>query len=80
METSLFEDAVYSIANNEYTQKDIKEIKKYLNELIKEEVKLKIKIDDLTSNFLKEKNKIKSDIKTNQTKIKQIKGLLRKIS
>lgn len=80
METSLFEDAVYSIANNEYTQKDIKEIKKYLNELIKEEVKLKIKIDDLTSNFLKEKNKIKSDIKTNQTKIKQIKGLLKKIS
>lgn len=80
METSLFEDAVYSIANGEYTQKDIKEIKKYLNELIKEEVKLKIKIDDLTSNFLKEKNKIKSDIKTNQTKIKQIKGLLRKIS
>lgn len=80
METSLFENAVYSIANGEYTQKDIKEIKKYLNELIKEEVKLKIKIDDLTSNFLKEKNKIKSDIKTNQTKIKQIKGLLRKIS
>ena len=80
METSLFEDAVYSIANDEYTQKDIKEIKKYLNELIKEEVKLKIKIDDLTSNFLKEKNKIKSDIKTNQTKIKQIKRLLKKIS
>jgi hypothetical protein len=79
METSLFEKAVHSVASNDYSNDDIKHIKTYLNQLIKEELSLKIQLDDLTSNFVKEKNKLKSNVKITQTKIKQVRNILKNI-
>lgn len=79
METSLFEKAVNAVANNEYTREDIKNIKNYLNELLKKEVKLKIQMEDLTTNFNKTKNKLKSELKSNQNNIKQVKNILKNL-
>ena len=79
METSLFEKAVNAVANNEYTREDIKNIKNYLNHLLKKEVKLKVQMDDLTTKFNKDKNKLKSELKSNQNNIKQVKNILKNI-
>lgn len=79
METFLFEKAIKAIADNNYTSEHIKDIKNYLHDLNKEDIKLKLQIDDLTSKFIKDKNKLKSDIKINQQKIKQVKGILKNL-
>ena len=80
METSLFENALHAIASGNYTREDVKNIKNYLNHLLKKEVKLKVQMDDLTSNFNKDKNKLKSELKSNQNNIKQVKNILKNIN
>ena len=79
METSLFENALHAIADGNYTREDIKNIKNYLNHLLKKEVKLKVQMDDLTTKFNKDKNKLKSELKSNQSTIKQVKNILKNI-
>ena len=79
METSLFENALHDIADGNYTREDIKNIKNYLNHLLKKEVKLKVQMDDLTTKFNKDKNKLKSELKSNQNNIKQVKNILKNI-
>ena len=76
METSLLEYALHAISDGNYTREDIKNIKNYLNHLLKKEVKLKVQMDDLTTKFNKDKNKLKSELKSNQNNIKQVNNIL----
>ena len=79
MEAFDFQNAVKSVIDQEYSDSDIKTIKRQLNDLSKKEVALKQKIEKETSEFLKMKNKYKSELKTIHNDIKDIRNILKNI-
>lgn len=80
METFLFEEAVRAIANGEYSNEDIKNVKKYLKDLNKKELEIRLRMDELSSNYTKSKNKCKNELKNIHNNIKQVKNILKNIN
>lgn len=77
MEIFDYQNAVKSVITNDYTDSDIKIIKRHLNELLKKEVSLKQKIEKETTEFIKSKNKTKNELKALHNDIKEIRNILK---
>ena len=77
MEIFDYQNAVKSVITNDYTDSDIKIIKRHLNELLKKEVSLKQKIEKETTKFIKSKNKAKNELKALHNDIKEIRNILK---
>ena len=72
-----FQNAIKSVLINEYNDSDIKIIKHKLNELLKKEVSIKQQIEKETSEYVKKKNKSKTDLKIIHNDIKEIRNILK---
>ena len=79
METSVFENAVKAAIINKHTTNDVKIIKKQIINLNKKELNLKHQLENETTEFVKKKKKIKSQLKSIDRDIKELKKLLNDI-
>lgn len=79
METSVFENAVKAAIINKHTSNDVKIIKKQIINLNKKELNLKHQLENETNEFVKKKKKIKSQLKSIDRDIKELKKLLNDI-
>lgn len=79
MEASVFKMALAAITSGEYCESDVKTLKEHLNQLNKQEISLKRKIEKETNNFVKNKDKNQTELKTLRKDIKSIKNILKKI-
>lgn len=79
MEASVFKMALAAVTSGEYGESDIKTIKEHLNQLNKQELSLKRRIEKETNNFVKNKDKSQTELKTLRKEIKSIKNILKKI-
>lgn len=79
METSVFENAVKAAIINKHTTNDVKIIKKQITNLNKKELNLKHQLENETNEFVKKKKKIKSQLKSIDRDIKELKKLLNDI-
>lgn len=79
METSVFENAVKAAIINKHTTNDVKIIKKQIINLNKKELNLKHQLENETNEFVKKKKKIKSQLKSIDRDIKELKKLLNDI-
>lgn len=72
-----FQNAIKSVLINEYNDSDIKIIKHHLNELLKKEVLIRQHMEKETSEYVKKKNKSKTDLKIIHNDIKEIRNILK---
>lgn len=79
MEESVFKNAMAAILLGDYCESDVKIIKEQLNSYSKEELNLKRKIEKERNNFIKNKEKQQSDLKSIRNNIKTIKNILKNI-
>jgi hypothetical protein len=77
MEESVFKTALAAISSGDYCESDVKVIKEQLNCYNKEELALKRKIEKETNDFVKNKDKHHSDLKTIRSNIKTLKHILK---
>lgn len=80
MENSNFKYSLEAILSGNHTDADIKEIKRKLNELLKEESLIKQQIDKDVNEFRKNKNKSKNNLKNIHKQIKEVKNILKNIN
>jgi hypothetical protein len=79
MEESVFKTALAAVSSGDYCESDVKIIKEQLNCYNKQEASLKRKIEKETHDFVKNKDKHQSDLKTIRSNIKTIKQILKTI-
>jgi hypothetical protein len=79
MEEVVFKTALASISSGDYCESDVKVIKEQLNSFNKQELSLRRQIEKETHDFVKNKEKHRSDLKAVRTNIKNIKNILNQI-
>jgi hypothetical protein len=79
MEDAIFKTALAAVISGDYCESDVKIIKEHLNYLNKQESSLKRKIEKETNDFVKNKDKNHTELKTIRSNIKSIKHILKDI-
>lgn len=79
MDEVLFKSAVAAISSGYYTDDDMKIVKENLDFLTKKEKKILRKLEKDKNEFVKNKGKTESELKSVRTDIKSIKNILKKV-
>ena len=79
MDEVLFKSAVAAISSGVYTDDDMKIVKENLDFLTKKEKKILRKLEKDKNEFVKNKGKTESELKSVRTDIKSIKSILKKV-
>lgn len=77
MDESIFKMAIAAVSSGEYCESDIRVIKNELESLNRRELALKRQMEKSKNNFIKNKDKSNSELKTLRTNIKLIKNILK---
>ena len=78
MDEVLFKSAIAAISSGVYTDDDLKIVKDNLDFLTKKEKKILRKLEKDKNEFVKNKGKTESELKSVRTDIKSIKNVLKK--
>lgn len=74
-----FKNAVEAIVKKEYNESNVKAVKRQLSQLLKKEVSIKQKLEKETSEYIKNKHRIKTELNKVHNDIKDIRNLLKNI-
>ena len=77
MDETIFKTSLSAIVSGEYGETDLKVVKEWLDNLNKKELSLKRKIEKSKNEFVKNKGKTNSELKTVRGEIKTIKNILK---
>lgn len=77
MDESIFKTALSAISSGEYSDADIRTVKEWLESLNKKELAIKRKLEQNKNEFVKNKGKTNSELKTIRSDIKSIKNILK---
>ena len=77
MEEDVFKSAIAAISSNEFSEEDVKTVKKWLETLKTKENAIKRKIEQEKNTFVKNKSKNNSKLKEIKSEIKTIKNILK---
>lgn len=77
MDESIFKMAIAAVSSGEYCESDIRVIKNELESLNRRELALKRQMEKSKNDFVKNKDKSNSELKTLRTNIKLIKNILK---
>lgn len=77
MDESIFKMAIAAVSSGEYCESDIRVIKNELESLNRRELVLKRQMEKSKNDFVKNKDKSNSELKTLRTNIKLIKNILK---
>jgi len=77
MDESIFKMAIAAVSSGEYCESDIRVIKNELESLNRRELALKRQMEKSKNDFIKNKDKSNSELKTLRTNIKLIKNILK---
>lgn len=77
MDESIFKMAVAAVSSGDYCESDIRIIKNELESLNRRELALKRQMEKSKNDFVKNKDKSNSELKTLRTNIKLIKNILK---
>ena len=77
MDESIFKTALSAISSGEYSDADIRTVKEWLETLNKKELAIKRKLEQNKNEFVKNKGKTNSELKTIRSDIKSIKNILK---
>lgn len=77
MDEAIFKTALSAISSGEYSDADIRTVKEWLESLNKKELAIKRKLEQNKNEFVKNKGKTNSELKTIRSDIKSIKNILK---
>ena len=77
MDEMIFKTALSAVSSGEYGESDVKVVKQWLEMLNKKELAIKRQIEKNKNEFVKNKGKTNSELKTIRTDIKHIKNILK---
>lgn len=77
MEEAIFKTALSAVISGDYCESDVKVIKSHLNFLNKQESTLKRTMEKETNDFVKNKDKHQTELKSIRNDIKNIKQILK---
>lgn len=77
MDEAIFKTALSAISSGEYSDADIRTVKEWLETLNKKELAIKRKLEQNKNEFVKNKGKTNSELKTIRSDIKSIKNILK---
>lgn len=77
MDEAIFKTALSAISSGDYSDADIRTVKEWLDALNKKELAIKRKLEQNKNEFVKNKGKTNSELKTVRSDIKSIKNILK---
>ena len=77
MDEAVFKTALSAISSGDYSDADIRTVKEWLDALNKKELAIKRKLEQNKNEFVKNKGKTNSELKTVRSDIKSIKNILK---
>jgi len=77
MDEAVFKTALSAISSGDYSDADIRTVKEWLDALNKKELAIKRKLEQNKNEFVKNKGKTNSELKTIRSDIKSIKNILK---
>jgi len=77
MDEMIFKTALSAVSSGEYGEADLQVVKQWLEALNKKELAIKRQIEKNKNEFVKNKGKASSELKTIRTDIKHIKNILK---
>jgi hypothetical protein len=79
MDESVFKTAILAISSGEYSENDVKHAKQWLDELNQKELSIKRKMEKNKNEFVKNKGKTETELKTIRADIKSVKNILKAV-
>lgn len=79
MDESVFKTAILAISSGEYSENDVKHAKQWLDELNQKELSIKRKMEKSKNEFVKNKGKTETELKTIRADIKSVKNILKAV-
>lgn len=77
MDEAIFKTALSAISSGEYSDADVRTVKEWLDGLNKKELAIKRKLEQNKNEFVKNKGKTNSELKSLRSDIKAIKNILK---
>ena len=77
MEETIFKEAVAALNNGNYSESDVRVVREWLQNLNKKELTIKRAIERMRNEFVRQKEKSNSELKTVRSDIKSIQNLLK---
>lgn len=77
MDDTIFKDAVGAISSGEYTENDVQIVKGRLDSLSKKELSIKRKLEKTKNDFVRNKDRTNTELRTVRSEIKKIKSILK---
>ena len=78
MDETIFKEAVAAISEGDYSESDVKIVKEWLDSLNKKELSIRRKLEKSKNDFVRNKEKTNSELKTVRGDIKAIKEILKR--